>query len=52
MDAGLRKTSAALADGEIVWSWRPDAGAPRNALTQSAAVTTKPGLTGESTYKP
>jgi hypothetical protein len=22
-----RKTSAAAADGEIAWSWRPDAGA-------------------------
>ena len=24
---GLRKTNAALADGEVVWSWRPKAGA-------------------------
>jgi hypothetical protein len=23
----LRKTSAASADGEVVWFWRPDAGA-------------------------
>ena len=24
---GLRKTNAALADGEVVWSWRPEVGA-------------------------
>ena len=23
----LRQTSVALADGEVVWFWRPDAGA-------------------------
>ena len=27
MDALARKTNAAHADGEAVWSWRPDAGA-------------------------
>jgi hypothetical protein len=27
MDARARATSAAIADGEIVWSWRPWAGA-------------------------
>src|SRR5262245_41617355 len=41
------------ADGEIVWSWRPLAGV-KFAVTDDpqATVTTKPGLTGESTYKP
>jgi hypothetical protein len=29
MDARARATSAAIADGEIVWSWRPWAGAKR-----------------------
>jgi hypothetical protein len=42
------------ADGEVVWSWRPDAGA--NLATMlgitPTTVTTKPGLTGETTYKP
>ena len=52
MDAVSHATNETVADGEIVWSRRPDAGAPRNALTHCTAVTTKPGLTGESTYKP
>jgi hypothetical protein len=62
MDAMSHETTETIADGEIVWSRRPDAGAPRNAqcivadvTTLSAShetVTTKPGLTGEITYKP
>jgi hypothetical protein len=49
MDAMSRETNETIVYGEVVWSWRPDAGAPRIALTHCAAVTTKPGLTGEST---
>jgi hypothetical protein len=62
MDVTARETNVARADGEIVWSWRPDAGASRNALAHcrerddassvARTATTKPGLTGESTYKP
>jgi hypothetical protein len=47
-----RKTSGADADGEIVWSWRPDAGAkfswdaiPRERRGQKSPVP------GEITYK-
>jgi hypothetical protein len=48
-----RETSGAIADGEVVWSWRPDAGAkfswdtiPRERRWQKSPVT------GEITYKP
>ena len=27
MDAISQQTNAGIADGEVVWSWRPDAGA-------------------------
>jgi hypothetical protein len=27
MDAACHETNDVIADGEIVWSWRPDAGA-------------------------
>jgi hypothetical protein len=27
MDAMSHETSETIADGEVVWSWRPDAGA-------------------------
>jgi hypothetical protein len=47
----LRKTTDDAADGEVVWSRRPDAGAARAMMLRitQATVTTKPGLTGEST---
>jgi hypothetical protein len=32
---GLRKTNVALADGEVVWSWRPKAGAKLCEMTRS-----------------
>jgi hypothetical protein len=31
----LRKTTGDAADGEIVWSWRPDAGAKVAGLNES-----------------
>jgi hypothetical protein len=42
------------ADGEVVWSWRPHAGAKLAMMLRitPVTVTTKPGLTGETTYKP
>ena len=45
----LRKTNAALADGEVVWSWRPKAGAKwrRCFRIAPATVATKPGHRGE-----
>jgi len=52
MDAGgVDTTSDAAADGEIVWSWRSDAGAKvaeffRGRRWQPSMVT------GEITYKP
>jgi len=49
--AVARKTSAADADGEIVWSCRPDAGdkwAERSARDGGQ----KARRTGEITYKP
>jgi hypothetical protein len=41
------------ADGEVVWSWRPDAGADLAMMLHitSMTVTTKPGLTGEQLYR-
>jgi len=40
-----RETGGVSAYGEVVWSWRPDAGAKPFDLRE-ATVTTKPGLTG------
>ena len=51
----LRKTNDADADGEIVWSWRPDAGAKFAGwmLSHHAGDGGKQArLTGESSYKP
>jgi hypothetical protein len=42
----LRKTNATSADGEAVWSWRPDAGAKFCCLGR-AMVAKKPGHQGE-----
>ena len=49
MDADVTKTSVADADGEVVWSWRPDAGVKfvRSKRFSGATVATKP-VTGES----
>jgi hypothetical protein len=44
-----RETSGANADGEVVWSWRPDAGAKFSQEAISAKVTgaKEPGPRGE-----
>jgi hypothetical protein len=54
MDAGgVDKTSDAAADGEIVWSWRSDAGAKVAGLNESDDRRWQPSMvTGEITYKP
>jgi hypothetical protein len=43
----LRLTSAAEADGEGVWFWRPDAGAKLAGSIPPMTVTRKPGHRGE-----
>jgi hypothetical protein len=48
MDAGgAFDESADLADGEVVWSWRPDAGVKLMEAISSMTVANKP-VTGES----
>src|SRR6476661_3025640 len=42
-----RLTSVADADGEVVWSWRPDAGAKFCESHCGATVARKPGHRGE-----
>jgi hypothetical protein len=42
-----RLTSAADADGEVVWFWRPDAGAKRRGAIRVVTVARKP-VTEES----
>jgi hypothetical protein len=46
----LRKTTDDAADGEIVWSWRPDAGAKLVDASRVMRVTVanKPGTPGRS----
>jgi hypothetical protein len=43
----LRLTSAADADGEVVWSWRPDAGVKLRGDIRGVTVANKP-VAGES----
>jgi hypothetical protein len=47
MDALARKTSAIEADGEIVWSWRRDAGAKLAEDDPPATGARKPAPRGE-----
>ena len=47
MDAALAKTNAMLADGEVVWSSRPGAGAKFCESHRGVTVARKP-VTGES----
>ena len=50
-----RQTSGTDADGEIVWSRRPDAGVKSAAMlkaSQPATVAIEHWLTEESAYKP
>ena len=49
MDAMSQQTNDGIADGEAVWSWRPDAGA-KLAMMLPITLTTgarKPGPRGE-----
>jgi hypothetical protein len=43
------RTNAALADGEVVWSWRPKVGVKLALMLRvmQATVATKPGHRGE-----
>jgi hypothetical protein len=50
MDAEVPLTSGAEADGEIVWSWRPDAGV--KSAIRSAGDGGKKARSPGSTYKP
>jgi hypothetical protein len=50
MDAAHHETSDVIADGEIVWSWRSDAGAKfleRATRALGATVATKHGHRGD-----
>jgi hypothetical protein len=48
-----RKTDDVAADGEVVWSWRSDAGAKVAGLNESGDRRWQPSMvTGEITYKP
>ena len=51
MDAMCHETSDAVADGEIVWSWRPDAGVKFAQETARMTVAKEP-IAGESTKEP
>src|SRR5262245_34206603 len=43
MDAGPCRTSRAFADGEIVWSWSPEAGIKFCGTYRRTTVANKPG---------
>jgi hypothetical protein len=45
-------TSGVCADGEIVWFWRPDAGAKFRRMFPVRRRWQKSPVTGKSTYKP
>jgi len=47
MDARAAQTSAADADGEVVWSWHPDAGVKLAEGIPQATVAKEPGRRGE-----
>ena len=46
---GARKTSARDADGEVVWSWRPGAGAKFRGINPDEVTVARKPVTGEST---
>jgi hypothetical protein len=50
----LRKTTDVIADGEAVWSWRPDAGAKLAMMLRitRATVARKPGSPRRARSKP
>jgi hypothetical protein len=41
------KTNDAKADGEVVWSWRPDAGVKFRGTIRETTVAKEPGHRGE-----
>jgi len=45
-------TNGADAYGEVVWSWRPDAGVKPVEAIPPATVTTSPARPGRARYKP
>ena len=49
MDAVRQQTSDVIADGEVVWSWRPDAGAKFSweAILTKVTGAKEPGPRGE-----
>jgi hypothetical protein len=47
VDADAPITNGTDADGEVVWSWRPDAGVKPVELSPPATVANKPGHRGE-----
>jgi hypothetical protein len=49
MDAMSQETNETIADGEVVWSWRPKAGVTRAMMLRitQATVTTKSGHRGD-----
>ena len=47
----LRKTNDASADGEVVWSWRPDAGVKLAEAIPPMTVAKEPGHRGEHENK-
>jgi hypothetical protein len=53
MDAMHRETNDVVADGEMVWSWPPDAEAKLAGVTNAAGDGGKKArFPGEITYKP
>jgi hypothetical protein len=53
MDAASRETIVEVTYGEVVWSWRSDAGDKVAGLSESDDRRWQPGMvTGEITYKP
>ena len=48
VDAMARLTSVAFADGEVVWSWRPDAGAKFCGINSAERRWQESPVTGES----
>jgi hypothetical protein len=47
MDAVRQQTSDVIADGEVVWSWRPDAGAKFRNDDCEVTVAKEPGHRGD-----
>ena len=49
MDAACQQTNDNVADGEVVWSWRPDAGVKLAMMLRITLMTVarKPGHRGD-----